>query len=653
MGAREKTLQILTGHSKTAMFPPSQNAPPPPGGPSKRNIPSTHDYDPKSLKAMSKALFACSTALGHTLTAYRQLNRLKSATVSPDGMLGGRGYVISVRNMRQKLFEACESLSSIADTIHDEIGAPHWQPKLALLDDNDQEDVERFVEESEEILENPEGEAHEKIEEIEEANDGKKSKKNKKKDAEDEERGSEMPGGGAAEDSEAEPVRVKSAGERVAHRFLKTADSSLPGGGSVPRVTERGPATGDGPWGSFNEDESPPADDWSADEGVSRRDEGGEDYDFPGEHENEWPKTALDDEAEEWAKEAMHFQSQPALKQYLRKHPKADPSKHTVSKPSKEDQAKRVEEGEKRVEQEKAKKEKAKADDAKSKAEWKKKQEGKPKAKGSPWGPNPKRKPKDEKPKDEKPKDEPKKEEKPKKKNWLQKLLKKGDDAEAWAESIMPDESQDDTPTEGWDFGLGFGAKGQGAGGYENPSNEGGGKGVWGPQSGLPGSPSQSSGDTTPITEEALNDHKAGFESADDVDAWLESKADEHGSMLKFQASDEYREAYPEIAKVYAGSRTPGDVAGPPARADYFDGPKDNLVQAESEAWAESVMPGDGTGAPTDYARPGVSDTAYVHEDHATPYVRWDSTMRDTGPEDQQGRVDDDEPFAQGGDSTR
>ena len=529
MSARAKTLQILTGgHTKTAGFPPQ----PPPSGPSKRSIPTDHSFDPKMLKPMSKALFACSTALGHALTAYRQINRLKSATVSPDGMLGGRGYVMSVRNMRQKLFEACEGLSAIADTLHDEIGAPHWQPKLAMLDENDKEDVERFVEESEDMLDNPEGEAYQKIEQIEEANDKKKSKKNKKQDDEEEEPpGSKTPEGGEAEEDVARPkmasmldlhaevpISMIALPERVARRW---ASSSIPEG-DVPRVEHRGPATGPGPWGSWNEDEGPPADDWEADEGgAGRRSDFGEDYDYTSEWENDFQSTAS---------------------------------------------------------------------------------------------------------------------------------VKKSD-AELWAESVIPDESLDDTDTEAWDFGIGYGARGQGAGNYANPSNEDGRHGVWGPQSGLPGTPPQSSGDTTtPVVEEALNDRKAAFTSVEEAEAWLAEKAAEHGSMLKFQLSDEYRENYPQIVAVYRGSELP--EAGPPARSDYYRGPKDNLVQAETDAWAESEMPNDDESAPIDFVYEGVPDTAYVQEDHATSYVRWDSTMQNS-PENQQGRVDDHEPFAQDGEATR
>lgn len=139
------------------------------GGPGKRNIPKDHPYDPRALKPLSRMLWAMSVALGHGLTAYRQFAKLKSATISPDGMLGGRGYVMQVKEIRDKLHNACENLSSISDTIHDEINAPHWEPKMDQLDPDEALDVRKFIQESQQILQNPEEDAEDEMEAIEDA----------------------------------------------------------------------------------------------------------------------------------------------------------------------------------------------------------------------------------------------------------------------------------------------------------------------------------------------------------------------------------------------------------------------------------------------------------------------------------------------------
>lgn len=249
------------------------------GGGDRRNIPQDHPFDAAALKPMAKTLWAASVSLGHALTAFRHLNRLKSATISPDGMLGGRGYIISVKDLRQMLYAACESLSTITDTLHDELQAPHWKPKLAQLDQNDQEDVARFVEESKHLLDDPEKDAEEEIEEIEEENDGPDDKK--------EPEASALPEGGSSEESEARPpprqkeASLGSVADLAVHADSSVDPDTLPG----PRVDSLDRAEQTGPWGSFNKDEIP-SDDWDSGEG-------GYTYNYEGENDLREAATAL------------------------------------------------------------------------------------------------------------------------------------------------------------------------------------------------------------------------------------------------------------------------------------------------------------------------------------------------------------------------
>jgi hypothetical protein len=484
-----------------------------------RNIPKGHEFNSKALKPLSKALWASSIALGHVLTAYRHVSRLKSTTVSPDGKLGGQGYVMDLGEMRKKLFEVSEGLSAISDTLYDELQAPHWKPKLSQLDEEDQEDVNRFIEEAEDIMGDPEAEAEEGIDEIE-----RKSPSTKKKP----EAGGEgslasgLPQAGEGQE-QGPGFALKTASQGSAHRLwglfaeldrvklfdlhtefpikdltpkrsakatnllrefyadmIEEANSSLPVGVTPggPRVDHLGPGTGDGEYGDFvNQNEQPtPPDEWSADGGgLSRRDDQGEDYDYPSAWENET----------------------------------------SVS-----------------------------------------------------------------------------------------------------AESLYPDAYSDDTPTEAWDFGLGYGAKGQGAGGYANPSGEGNGsKGVEGPSSGLPGTPDESSGDSsTPIIDQRINPRFASMQ----------------------ELSEE----------IYGVSCLP--EAKPVSRSDYYVGPKDNMV-----SMGQSGMPDGGGSAEDSKGLPSV-DTHYVTEDLTTPYVRYDDTTRTLR---EPGRAHPgqnyQEPWALDGESTR
>jgi hypothetical protein len=377
---------------------------------SKRDIPKEHSFDPKALKPLAKTLWACSVSLGHALTAYRQFTRLKSATISPDGRLGGRGYIMGMAELRQKLFDVCESLSSVSDTLHDEISAPHWKPKLAQLDENDREDVSRFVEESQDYLDNPEEEAEEEIKKIEGEND---KGQNKPQQEDSEEEASQLPTT-SAEPDVLPPKRTKEA-------------SSLPVNTlSGPRMESWDRSDAEGPLGSFN-----PASDATSDA---------------------------------WGLEA----------------------------PREPDYA------------------------------------------GS---------------------------------NLIAQSM-------TWADSVLP---SDDTPTEAYDFGIGFGAHGQGAGGYENPSDEGSGKGVWGPHSGLPSSQAVRVDDSTPVVDVNVHEH--------------------HGAAL-----------------------LPNDGADPVARRDEYQGPKGNMVNhlAEAEIWAESL--------PVSEPNLGIQDlpiinTGYVQEDLNTSWL--------------------------------
>jgi hypothetical protein len=518
---------------------------------------------------MSKALYATSIALGHILTAYREFSRVKSATVSPDGMLGGRGYVMGVRDMRQKMWDASEALSTIADTLHDEINAPHWKPKLAQLDENDQEDIERFVEESQEVLENPEAGAEEKIEEIEEANDGPKG--NKKKDVD--ETASETPGGGSEVDADPQQLKeasVKQAGGleldvNMLHQKLASLVTQLKAGEGVSVDYAADSMLHDVKSMLRQVDRS----------AVIPLEVGGylKDIQTHLKQAQRRPEVSLNVLQRAWkdAKELDSLFTGGSVRRAAceggcgcggprvdRLEPEGGPGPGGSFT---EDDGSAPEED---------------SDDYDYPSEWDNEMVRAAE-------------------------------------DWADSVA-----SDVWAQSTMPDESMDNTETDAWDFGLGFGAKGQGAfnsGGRVSPDDDK----AFGPRSGLPGVPDQSSGDTSTQTEVAIN--RKAFTTREDVDTWIWEKTAEYGSKLAFLSSDEYRKAYGDIAQLYAESEMPGE--SPPARSDYYDGPKDNLVQAESEAWAESALPEAPT-APVDHEVVDESDTLYVHEDTATPYDPYD-----------------------------
>lgn len=256
--------------------------------PSRRKIPASHNFDPKAMKPLVKMLWATSVALGHTLTAHRQFSRLKSVAFSPDGLVGGQGYVMGVKDIRAKLFEASEHLSTICDAIYDEVNAPHWKPKLADLEKQDVSELKRLLSDATDYMEDPEGEAEEDMEEVESEEPARSEPSawspSRFRNEEDSSKGSKLPRGGGPADSQGpNPARTgRPQMKQAGYSYNRTANSSLPVNSLPgPRVDHLDRGDAQGPFGSYNREESlPTGDAWSRDEGV------GNDYIYPSEWEN-------------------------------------------------------------------------------------------------------------------------------------------------------------------------------------------------------------------------------------------------------------------------------------------------------------------------------------------------------------------------------
>lgn len=409
-----------------------------------RAIPEDYKYDPSALKPMAKMLWSMSVSLGHALSAHKAFVRLKSATISPDGMLGGRGYVMAVKDVRTMLHDACEALSALCDTVHDEINAPHWQPKLGQLEAADVDKIRDLLNEAQGYLDDPEEMTKEDEEEVEskdghagwhhpaveKANKGKKDPK------------SELPGGGSKETNpQAQPLRhdmrkspnpqnEKTAstqrreltlGERVAVRFLRANSTlpveTMPGGPRVDHL-DRGDTDQTGPFGTYDHEHGQPDDEMELSDKWRRDDGFGDDYNYPSDWSNDLhEKQAL-------VTPVLDAQGQPVIGYFNYETPSPGPLRSPppgFGAPQ---------------------------------AGW-----------SNSWAP------------------------------WTNPMSPTGT-------SAIPDSNSDTTPTEGFDFGIGDGngdeARGQGAGGYgegnpgapdTNPGGGTGNRGVYGPQSGIPKDP--------------------------------------------------------------------------------------------------------------------------------------------------------------------
>lgn len=125
-------------------------------GPKQREIPEDFVFKTKYLKPMSRVLWSLSCSMGHLVSAHSIFTKMKAVNMSPDGNLGGKGYIQEIREMRKKLSESIETLSDCIDTVHDEIKAPHWQHEMKHMPKEDEQEVNDLVQEAEEVMEDPE-----------------------------------------------------------------------------------------------------------------------------------------------------------------------------------------------------------------------------------------------------------------------------------------------------------------------------------------------------------------------------------------------------------------------------------------------------------------------------------------------------------------
>ena len=133
-------------------------------GPTERVIQEEFKFKQGNLKPLAKTLRASLMAMGHALSAYDTFTRIKSATVSPDGALGGKGYIQKIADMRRQYMNVVEALSALSDTIYDELQAPHWDPNSSGQNPREREQVSEIMDDVEEIREDPEAWAEEEEE---------------------------------------------------------------------------------------------------------------------------------------------------------------------------------------------------------------------------------------------------------------------------------------------------------------------------------------------------------------------------------------------------------------------------------------------------------------------------------------------------------
>jgi len=125
-----------------------------------RNL-SGFEYDPSKAKHLKRALHNINVSLGTLLAAVKDLALLRGSDVTPDGMLGGRGFVMPFREIKTRITESIGSLSDITDTIADELTNPKWglSTKARASVKKEKAQIEERVDEVEDTAEGLEAKA--------------------------------------------------------------------------------------------------------------------------------------------------------------------------------------------------------------------------------------------------------------------------------------------------------------------------------------------------------------------------------------------------------------------------------------------------------------------------------------------------------------
>jgi len=110
-------------------------------------------YDKSKAKVLKGALHSINVALGTLMSASKEISMIRGSEVTPDGKLGGKGFIMSFKEIKKVLNESVMNLSDVTDTIADELTNPMWglsdQEKKKVK--KDQEIIEDQVEEVEDL----------------------------------------------------------------------------------------------------------------------------------------------------------------------------------------------------------------------------------------------------------------------------------------------------------------------------------------------------------------------------------------------------------------------------------------------------------------------------------------------------------------------
>lgn len=160
----------LTNRIKTAKTNPKKNSN---KGEVRREL-DGFKYNKSKARVLKDVLHNINVSLGTLMAAMKQLSMLRGSDVTPDGKIGGRGFIMEFREIKTGINESVDVLSNITDSIADELKNPGWGLKDSEVKKikKEQEKVDEIEEEVEEMAEEePEAEPEETLEKPAEGED--------------------------------------------------------------------------------------------------------------------------------------------------------------------------------------------------------------------------------------------------------------------------------------------------------------------------------------------------------------------------------------------------------------------------------------------------------------------------------------------------
>ena len=94
----------------------------------------TFKFQDNGIKSVANVYKFLAQAFMNLVKANNVFAACKSSQISPDGKLGGKGYIKPIKEIREDFSVAVNILSELIDTFHDEINSPYW--KKTTIEDN-------------------------------------------------------------------------------------------------------------------------------------------------------------------------------------------------------------------------------------------------------------------------------------------------------------------------------------------------------------------------------------------------------------------------------------------------------------------------------------------------------------------------------------